>query len=149
MLSAFFAIVIPVGLCWAQSSEEAAGKTAEQAGQYREALGQYAAALKKTAEGNADEQRLREAAIRVTQKLSPPPALPEEAPVFSPRTDLDKGSLEPLRLRRGCERVRQAGTGRAPRSCKSPQPPFVKGGRGGDFVGRQIRVRTLEFFHTL
>ncbi len=73
------------GVCLAQSPEEAAGKAAEQAGKYQEALAQYVAALQKTPEGTSDEQRLLEAAIRVTQRVTPTPTMPEEARRFSVR----------------------------------------------------------------
>lgn len=81
MLAAFIIMVL-AGLCWAQSSEEAAAKAAEQAGKYQEALDQYVAALQKAPEGSADEQRLRESAIRVAQRIKPAPAIPEEARRF-------------------------------------------------------------------
>jgi tetratricopeptide (TPR) repeat protein len=81
ILSAIIIITI-AGVSWAQSSEEAAGKAAEQAGKYVEALGQYRAALEKASEGSADEQRLLQAAIRVTQRITPAPAIPEEARRF-------------------------------------------------------------------
>ena len=84
-LSAFFVVVLSVGLCWAQSSEEAAGKAAEQAGKYREALTHYVAALQLVSEGSTDDQRLRETIIKLVQKLSPPPAVPEESTRFSVR----------------------------------------------------------------
>lgn len=69
----------------AQSSEESAGKTAEQAGKLREAVGHYIAALQSVPEGSADDQRLRETIVKLVQKLSPPPAIPEEARRFSVR----------------------------------------------------------------
>lgn len=84
-LSAFFVIAVSVGLCWAQSSDEAAGKVAELAGKLREALTHYVAALQSVPEGNADDQRLRETIIKLVQKLSPPPAITEEARRFSVR----------------------------------------------------------------
>lgn len=78
----FFATSIPL---FSQSSEESAGRNAEQAGKLREALTQYVAALQKTTEGSADDQRLRETIINLVQRLSPPPAIPEEARRFSVR----------------------------------------------------------------
>lgn len=82
ILVLFFAISAPV---FSQSSEESAGRAAEQAGKLREALTQYVAALQSVPEGSADDQRLRETIIKLIQKLSPPPALPEEARRFSVR----------------------------------------------------------------
>lgn len=70
---------------WSQSAEEAAAKAAEQAGRLPEALTHYTMVLQKTAYGSADEQRLCESAIRVAQKLSPAPNIPEEARRFSIR----------------------------------------------------------------
>lgn len=82
ILVLFFAISAPV---FSQSSEESDGRAAEQAGKLREALTQYVAALQSVPEGSADDQRLRETIIKLIQKLSPPPALPEEARRFSVR----------------------------------------------------------------
>jgi hypothetical protein len=76
ILVLFFATSIPL---FSQSTEESAGSVAEQAGKLREALTQYVAALQKTTEGSADNQRLRETIIKLVQRLSPPPAVPEEA----------------------------------------------------------------------
>lgn len=72
-------------LALAQSSEEAAGQAAERAGKLREGLTHYVAALQSVPEGSADDQRLREAIIKLVQKLSPPPAIPEDARRFSVR----------------------------------------------------------------
>ncbi len=72
-------LVLSASSSWSQSSEESAAKAAEQAGKLREALTQYVAALQKTTEGSADDQRLRETIIKLVQRLSPPPAVPEEA----------------------------------------------------------------------
>ena len=76
ILVLFFATSIPL---FSQSTEESAGSVAEQAGKLREALTQYVAALQKTTEGSANNQRLRETIIKLVQRLSPPPAVPEEA----------------------------------------------------------------------
>lgn len=84
-LSALVLLFAANTLLFAQSSEESAGRTAEQAGKLREALTHYVAALQSVSEGSADDQRLREAIIKVVQKLSPPPAVPEEARRFSVR----------------------------------------------------------------
>jgi tetratricopeptide (TPR) repeat protein len=62
-----------------QSDDETAAKAAEQAGKYQVALQQYTAALAKAQEGSADDQRIREAIIRVAQRMSPRPVIPEEA----------------------------------------------------------------------
>lgn len=67
------------GIALAQTGREAEGRAAEQAGRLREALTHYVAALQSVSEGSADDQRLREAIIKLVQKLSPPPAVPEEA----------------------------------------------------------------------
>jgi hypothetical protein len=77
--------VLSAASSWGQSSEESAAKAAEQTGKLREALTNYVAALQKTPEGSADDQRLRETIIKLVQKLSPPPAVPEEARRFSVR----------------------------------------------------------------
>lgn len=82
---AFFVVMAVVTVSLAQSPEEVAGKAAAQEGKCREALAQYTAALQKTLEGSADDQRLRETIIKLVQKLSPPPGLPEEARRFSVR----------------------------------------------------------------
>ncbi len=78
-------LAIALGLASAQSSKEAEGRAAEQAGRLREALTHYVAALQSVSEGSADDQRLRETIIKLVQKLSPPPAVPEEARRFSVR----------------------------------------------------------------
>jgi len=61
------------------ADDEALGRAAEQSGKLREALPHYVAALQSASEGSATEQRLREAIIKLVQKLDPPPAVPEEA----------------------------------------------------------------------
>lgn len=68
-----------------QSAEESAARSAEQAGKLREAFTQYVAALQKTAEGSGDERRLQEAIVRLAPRLSPTPAIPEEARRFGVR----------------------------------------------------------------
>ena len=75
----FLILSATIGLASAQSSKEAEGQTAERAGKLREALTHYVTALQSVSEGSADDQRLRETIIRLVQKLSPPPAIPEEA----------------------------------------------------------------------
>lgn len=74
LLSLFLA-----GSCWAQSSEESAGRAAEQAGRLREALAQYTVALSKASPGSADDQRLREYILALVPRITPRPAIPEEA----------------------------------------------------------------------
>ncbi len=69
----------------AQGSEESAGRATEQAGKPREALTHYVAALQSAPDGSADDQRLRETIIKLVQKLSLPPAIPEEARRYSVR----------------------------------------------------------------
>lgn len=72
-------ILISAPMCWSQTAEEAAARNAEQAGKFRDALTQYTAALQRVAEGSADEQRLREAIIRLALRLRPTPTVPEDA----------------------------------------------------------------------
>jgi tetratricopeptide (TPR) repeat protein len=85
LLCAFLMMFAANTPLFSQSTEESAGRGAEQAGKLREALTHYLAALQSASEGSADDQRLREAIIKLVQKLSPPPALPEEARRFSVR----------------------------------------------------------------
>ncbi len=85
LLRALVFMVAANTLLFGQSSDESAGRTAEQTGKWREALTHYVAALQSVSEGTADDQRVRETIIRVVQKLSPPPAVPEEARRFSIR----------------------------------------------------------------
>ena len=84
-LSALLLMFAASTLLFGQSNEESAGRTAEQAGKLREALTHYVAALQSVSEGSADDQRLRETIIKLVQKLSPLPAVPEEARRFSVR----------------------------------------------------------------
>lgn len=72
-------LVASMELASAQSSKEAEGRAAEQAGRLRDAFTHYVAALQSVPEGSADDQRLRETIIKLVQKLSPPPAVSEEA----------------------------------------------------------------------
>lgn len=88
LVASFFFAVVICGFAVAQSNKEAEGRAAEQAGKLREALTHYVAALQSVPEGSADDQRLRETIIRLVQKLSPPPALPEEATRFSVRGEI-------------------------------------------------------------
>lgn len=76
ILVLFFAISAPV---FSQSSEESAGRAAEQAGKLREALTYYTTALQATSLGSEAEHRLLERAAAISSKVSPLPALPEEA----------------------------------------------------------------------
>jgi len=78
-------ILIGASYAWSQSLEESRAKAAEQAGKLREALTHYVSALQSVSEGSADDQPLRETIIKLVQKLSPPPAVPEEARRFSIR----------------------------------------------------------------
>ncbi len=71
--------IIVVPYAHAQSPEEIAARSAEQSGRLGEALTQYTSALQKLASGSADDQRLREAIIRVAQRMSPRPLIPDEA----------------------------------------------------------------------
>ena len=84
-VDSFFILVLALAIASAQSSKETEGRAAEQAGRLREALTHYIAALQSVSEGSADDQRLRETIIKLVQKLSPPPAVPEEARRFSVR----------------------------------------------------------------
>jgi tetratricopeptide (TPR) repeat protein len=68
-----------------QSAEESAARSAEQAGKLREAFAQYVAAVQKTAEGSGDERRLQEVIVRLVPRLSPTPAIPEDARRFGVR----------------------------------------------------------------
>lgn len=61
------------------ADEEALGQQVEQAGKYREALNHYVSALQKTDEGSDAGQRLREKIVKLSQKIQPSPAVPEEA----------------------------------------------------------------------
>ena len=67
------------------TDEEVLGRQAEESGKFREALSHYVTALQSTPEGSAKEQQLREKIINLTQKIQPPPAVPEEAKKFSVR----------------------------------------------------------------
>jgi hypothetical protein len=90
-LAVFVSLLILVtasGVAAAQSGREAEGRAAEQAGKLREALAHYVAALQSVSEGSADDQRLRETIITLVQKLSPAPAIPEEARRFSVRAQI-------------------------------------------------------------
>jgi hypothetical protein len=78
-------LVTAMEIASSQSWKEAEGQAAEQAGRLHEALTNYVAALQSVPEGSANDQRLRETIIKLVQKLSPPPALPEEARRFSIR----------------------------------------------------------------
>src|SRR3990172_1706101 len=61
------------------ADEESIGQQAEQAGKLREALTHYVSALQSASEGGSKDQQLREKIITLVQKLTPPPAVPEEA----------------------------------------------------------------------
>lgn len=84
MKTAFFAgsfvlLALVAFPAFGQSDDEIAAKAAEQAGRLRDALTQYTAALQKVPDSSADDQRLREAIINLAKRLSPRPAIPEEA----------------------------------------------------------------------
>lgn len=68
--------------CWSQTAGEAAARAAEKSGRLRDALTQYTAALNQAAEGGGEEQRLREAIVALAQRISPAPAIPDEARRF-------------------------------------------------------------------
>jgi tetratricopeptide (TPR) repeat protein len=85
ILAPFLIVATALGIASAQSGKEAEGRAAEQSGRLREALTHYVAALQSAPEGSADDQRLREVIIKLAQRLTPPPAVPEEARRFSVR----------------------------------------------------------------
>lgn len=72
-------ILLLAGMTASYADSESDGTAAEQAGRYREALNQYTDALQRVSEGSAKDQALREKIISLVQKLTPPPAVPEEA----------------------------------------------------------------------
>lgn len=76
--------LLGVRLAQAQS-DEVQGQAAEQAGRLRDALKYYQAALQSAAEGTSTDLRLKEKIISLVQKLSPPPAVPEEAERYMAR----------------------------------------------------------------
>lgn len=76
--------------CWA-ADEESLGQQAEQAGKLREAVTHYVSALQSASEGGSKDQQLREKIITLAQKLTPPPAVPEEAQKYMGR---GQGALE-------------------------------------------------------
>jgi len=59
--------------------EVSLARQAEQAGQYREALTHYVNALQSASEGSPKDRELREKIIKLSQKIQPPPAMPEDA----------------------------------------------------------------------
>jgi tetratricopeptide (TPR) repeat protein len=67
------------------SDEESLGREAEQAGKLREALTHYVAALQSVSEGSSNDQQLREKIISLVQKITPPPAVPDEARRYAVR----------------------------------------------------------------
>lgn len=75
----FILLALGAPSAWSQSSEENAAQAAEQSGKLREALSGYVTALGKAAAGSTEERRIRESIIRVAQRISPRPPLPEEA----------------------------------------------------------------------
>lgn len=79
----FFAFISAPPL--AAQDSEALGRAAEQAGRLREAVNHYVAAFQSASEGSASDQALREKVISLVQKLSPPPAIPDEARRFAVR----------------------------------------------------------------
>lgn len=68
-------LTAPVALAGALSE----GQAAERAGKLRQALTLYVEALKFVSEGSAKDRELREKIIGLSQKLQPPPAVPEKA----------------------------------------------------------------------
>lgn len=62
-----------------QADEESLGREAEQAGKLREALTHYVSSLQSASEGSSKDQQLREKIISLVQKITPPPAVPDEA----------------------------------------------------------------------
>lgn len=72
-----FIVLCPLSSLAADS--ESLGQQAEQAGKLREALTHYVSALQSASEGSSKDQQLREKIIILAQKLTPPPAVPEEA----------------------------------------------------------------------
>lgn len=67
------------------ADEESLGKEAEQAGKYREALTHYVSALQSTSEGSSKDQQLREKIISLALKVTPPPAVPDDARRYAAR----------------------------------------------------------------
>jgi tetratricopeptide (TPR) repeat protein len=70
--------------CWA-ADEESLGREAEQAGKYRESLTHYVSALQSASEGSSKDQQLREKIISLALKVTPPPAVPDEARRYAVR----------------------------------------------------------------
>jgi tetratricopeptide (TPR) repeat protein len=70
--------------CWA-ADEESLGQQVEQAGKLREALTHYVNALQSVSEGSSKDQQLREKIISLVQKITPPPAIPDEARRYAVR----------------------------------------------------------------
>ena len=66
---------------------ETLGHTAESEGKLRQALTHYVTALKSVSEGSAKDRELREQIIRLSQKLQPPPAVPDEAYEYEGRAE--------------------------------------------------------------
>lgn len=67
------------------ADEETLARQAEQAGQYREALTHYVKTLQSVSESSPKDSELREKIIKLSQKIQPPPAVPEEARKYSVR----------------------------------------------------------------
>jgi tetratricopeptide (TPR) repeat protein len=67
--------------------EESLAQQAEQAGKYREALTHYVNALQSVSEGSAKDSELREKIINLSQKIQPPPAVPEETVKYEGRAE--------------------------------------------------------------
>jgi hypothetical protein len=67
------------------ADEESLAQQAEQVGKLREALTHYVVALQSVPEGSTKDQQLREKIIKLVQKLTPPPIIPDEARRFAVR----------------------------------------------------------------
>jgi tetratricopeptide (TPR) repeat protein len=69
------------------ADEETLAKQAEQEGKYREVLKHYVLALQTTSDGSSKDQELREKIIKLSQKIQPPPAVPEEVTKYEGRAE--------------------------------------------------------------
>jgi tetratricopeptide (TPR) repeat protein len=75
-------ILLLAGMTASYADSESDGAAAEQAGRYREALNHYVEALQAVSDDSDKDRQLREKIIVLAQKLTPPPAVPEEAQKF-------------------------------------------------------------------
>ena len=78
-ISGIMCLLSLAGFSQQAPAEEALGQQAEQAGRLREALTHYVTALQSAPDGSDTDQRLREKIIGLVPKLTPPPAVPDEA----------------------------------------------------------------------